>query len=163
MGVSEKIGGTSSHHPAIERWDFPWKRPSSYWVPPILGNPHIYTSWAAPPGTPSIHRSSAPAHSSRCPPAARCLRAGAPEASCCGPVMWRLFYKHNLGVSMAMGAPQKWMVYEGKSHLEMDDDWGYPYFRKRPNKYRYNCHKPRASELSTRWFSAVMWMLVCKP
>ena len=34
-----------------------------------------------------------------------------------------------------MGVPQQWMVYdvyEGKSHLEMDDDWGYTYFRKRP-------------------------------
>ena len=29
-----------------------------------------------------------------------------------------------------MGNPQLWMVYKGKSHLEMDDDWGYPYFRK---------------------------------
>ena len=27
----------------------------------------------------------------------------------------------------------KWMAYDGKSHLEMDDDWGYPYFRKPPN------------------------------
>ena len=28
------------------------------------------------------------------------------------------------------GHPRSWMVYKGKSHLEMDDDWGYPYFRK---------------------------------
>ena len=33
-----------------------------------------------------------------------------------------------MGVS-SMGNP-KWMVYNGKSHLEVDDDWGgYPYFR----------------------------------
>ena len=24
------------------------------------------------------------------------------------------------------------LVYKGKSHLEMDDDWGYPHFRKPP-------------------------------
>ena len=32
-----------------------------------------------------------------------------------------------------MGVPLKWMVYKGKSPSKMDDDWGYPYFRK-PNK-----------------------------
>ena len=31
-----------------------------------------------------------------------------------------------------MGIPQKWVVFKGKSHLEMDDDWGYPHFRKPP-------------------------------
>ena len=30
-----------------------------------------------------------------------------------------------------LGTP-KWMVYKRKSHLEMDDDWGYLYFRKPP-------------------------------
>ena len=29
-----------------------------------------------------------------------------------------------------MGYPHSWMVYSGKSHLEVDDDWGYPYLRK---------------------------------
>ena len=24
------------------------------------------------------------------------------------------------------GATPRWMVYKGKYHLEMDDDWGYP-------------------------------------
>ena len=28
------------------------------------------------------------------------------------------------------GGSPKWFVCKGKSHLEMDDDWGYPYFRK---------------------------------
>ena len=32
-----------------------------------------------------------------------------------------------------LGLPQKWMVYKGKSQSKMDDDWGYPYFRKPPN------------------------------
>ena len=27
---------------------------------------------------------------------------------------------------------QRWMVYKGKSQSKMDDDWGYPYFRKHP-------------------------------
>ena len=26
-----------------------------------------------------------------------------------------------------MEVPKKWMFYNGTSHLEMDDDWGYPY------------------------------------
>ena len=34
----------------------------------------------------------------------------------------------DMGVSIN-GGSTKWMVYKGKSHLEMDD-WGYPYFRK---------------------------------
>ena len=25
-----------------------------------------------------------------------------------------------------MGGTPKWLVYNGTSHLEMDDDWGYP-------------------------------------
>ena len=30
------------------------------------------------------------------------------------------------------GYRNSWLVYNGKSHLEMDDDWGYPYCRKSP-------------------------------
>ena len=30
------------------------------------------------------------------------------------------------------GGSPIWMVYKGKSQLEMDDNWGYPYFRKPP-------------------------------
>ena len=26
-----------------------------------------------------------------------------------------------------MGVPPNWMGFDRKSHLEMDDDWGYPY------------------------------------
>ena len=40
----------------------------------------------------------------------------------------------NMEVSINGGTPQ-WMVYNGKSHLEMDDDWGYSLFRKPP----YHC------------------------
>ena len=29
-----------------------------------------------------------------------------------------------------MGYPHSWMVYNGNSQLEVDDDWGFPYFRK---------------------------------
>ena len=36
-----------------------------------------------------------------------------------------------MGVSIVMGVPQaRWLVDKGKSHLEMDDDWGYPHNRK---------------------------------
>ena len=34
-----------------------------------------------------------------------------------------------------MGAPQNVQFFEGKSHLEMDENWGYPYFRKPPCVY----------------------------
>ena len=34
--------------------------------------------------------------------------------------------------SMAMGVSKMVGLYKGKSHLEIDDDWGYPYFRKPP-------------------------------
>ena len=49
--------------------------------------------------------------------------------------------------SISRGYPNSWMVYKGKSHLEMDDDWGYPYLRKPP---------PGASEgnlASTTWWA----------
>ena len=39
---------------------------------------------------------------------------------------------NHMGISIN-GAIQKcWfmIIYNGKSHLQMDDDWGYPYFRK---------------------------------
>ena len=29
-----------------------------------------------------------------------------------------------------MGYPHSWMVYNGKSHLEVDEDWWYSHFRK---------------------------------
>ena len=38
-----------------------------------------------------------------------------------------------MGVSINGGTPQKMDgLVQGKSHLEMDDDWGYPYSRKPP-------------------------------
>ena len=37
-----------------------------------------------------------------------------------------------------MGYPNSWMVYKGKSHLQMIDDWGYPHVTKPP--YRELCH-----------------------
>ena len=36
-----------------------------------------------------------------------------------------------MGVSIN-GDTQKWLIYKEQSHLEMDDDWGYPYSRKPP-------------------------------
>jgi len=30
------------------------------------------------------------------------------------------------------GCTPEWVVYNGKSQAEMDDDWGYPHFRKPP-------------------------------
>ena len=49
---------------------------------------------------------------------------------------WRT---EDLGKPMAKswGIPQKWMVYKGKPHLEMNDDWGYPHLWKHPGIPRY--------------------------
>ena len=35
------------------------------------------------------------------------------------------------------GYPHSWMVYKGKSHLQMDDDWGYPHDSGNP---KYGCY-----------------------
>ena len=37
-------------------------------------------------------------------------------------------------IGVSWGDPQNGWCMKGKSHLEMDDDWGYPYFRKPPYK-----------------------------
>jgi hypothetical protein len=37
----------------------------------------------------------------------------------------------DMGVSIVMVVPPaRWMVYYGKYLLSMDENWGYPYFRK---------------------------------
>ena len=41
------------------------------------------------------------------------------------------------------GTPHSWMVYYGKSQLEVDDDWGYPYFRKPPHGFQPKWHTQR--------------------
>ena len=38
-----------------------------------------------------------------------------------------LLIYYSFGGFQSMGVPQKWLVYQGNSHLEMDDDWGYPH------------------------------------
>ena len=45
-------------------------------------------------------------------------------------------------VSIVMGVPPKSMVYNRKSHLEMDDDWGYPHDYGKP-PYTYILHHPQ--------------------
>ena len=42
------------------------------------------------------------------------------------------------GVSTKGGYPQMVGLFQGKSDLEMDDDWGYPYFGKPPYAVRQN-------------------------
>ena len=39
-------------------------------------------------------------------------------------------------VSVNGGTPDSWLVYKEKSHLEMDDDWRYPHFRKPPDNVK---------------------------
>ena len=43
----------------------------------------------------------------------------------------------DMGVSIVIGVPNSWMVYKGKSHLEKEKDYGYPYFRKSPYMYYF--------------------------
>ena len=33
----------------------------------------------------------------------------------------------HMGVSIAMGIPNSWMVYKGTSQSKTDENWGYPY------------------------------------
>ena len=40
--------------------------------------------------------------------------------------------EHIMEVSINGGTPKERIVYKGKSHLEMDDEWGYPYLWKPP-------------------------------
>ena len=42
-----------------------------------------------------------------------------------------------MGVSMAMGVPNRWMVYNGQNPVEMDDDWGIPMTSRQPQSI---CH-----------------------
>ena len=42
-------------------------------------------------------------------------------------------WESHLGVSMAMGVPQKWMVFVRENLTKMDDDWGCSHFRKPPS------------------------------
>ena len=40
----------------------------------------------------------------------------------------------DMGVSIAMGYPNGWIVFFlGNTQSKMDDDWGYPYLRKPPS------------------------------
>ena len=41
-----------------------------------------------------------------------------------------------MGVYQNGGSPNSWMVYFMEHPTKMDDDWGYPYFRKPPYVFR---------------------------
>ena len=57
------------------------------------------------------------------------------EWSCCGR------NGGEMGVS-----PYFWMVYNRKSQLQVDDDWGYPYLRKPPNRSNMGRKHERSAE-----------------
>ena len=62
-----------------------------------------------------------------------------------------ILYSHNHtnGGFHKWGIPNSWMVYKGKSHLKMDDDWGYPNFRKPPSlNISRPCSFPVSQDLS---------------
>ena len=42
-------------------------------------------------------------------------------------------------------------LFHGKPHLEMDDDWGYPYFRKPPNHHKSTRNKCVSSPISVEF------------
>ena len=45
------------------------------------------------------------------------------------------------GISIIMGVPFKIDgLFHGKSHLEMDENWGYPYLRKPQMMKHVHCH-----------------------
>ena len=43
------------------------------------------------------------------------------------------------------GGTPKWLVYDGKSHENLDDDWGYLYSRKAPKDFRLGSCKAQIS------------------
>ena len=48
-----------------------------------------------------------------------------------GLIQWPTHYHWKMGVSIVMGVSRSW------NPMKMDDDWGYPYFRKPTNGYRW--------------------------
>ena len=54
-------------------------------------------------------------------------------------------------VSIAMGVPNSWLVYQGKSQSTMDDDWGYPHLWKPPYVF--------IRAISARQWSPNMWIV----
>ena len=62
----------------------------------------------------------------------------------------------DMGVSVNGGIP-KWMVYKGKSHLEMDKNWGYPSFRKPPYVYYHkNGNSQYMLSMMSHFFIAIL-------
>ena len=53
---------------------------------------------------------------------ARSVTKPAPRAQVTGRRLQRCHW-----VSKVIGVPRHWMVFNGKSDLEMDDNWGYPH------------------------------------
>ena len=58
---------------------------------------------------------------------------------------------HDLGVSIVMGVSKKMVgLFHLKSPLQMDDDWGYAYFRKPPKKAKTVNTVPCGTHLNLR-------------
>ena len=59
----------------------------------------------------------------------------------CGRVMAVIVLHYKLGFPARHGGTPKWMVDKGKPKHKLDNDWGYPYFRKPPNILWLYCDK----------------------
>ena len=98
------------------------------------------------------------------PPAIRWPRTTGATASNAGPcnvprawsrriiVRWSVFSRTRQGFHR--GTPNSWMVYVMENAVEMDENWGYPYFGKPPYIYIYNI----CIELLS--FSESFWVLL---
>ena len=65
-------------------------------------------------------------------------------------------------VSIVMGVPQELDgLFHGKSHLEMDENWGYPCFKKTPNDetWAFPCAYGGGSRSITINFSGIKFKL----
>ena len=50
-----------------------------------------------------------------------------------------------------MGVPPNWMGFNRKSHLEMDDDWGYPYDETETTIYLLKDGDPPSEKKKVLW------------
>ena len=45
--------------------------------------------------------------------------------------------KYNWGFPKSWGYPNSWMVFVRENPIEMDENWGYPHFRKPPTHFKF--------------------------
>jgi hypothetical protein len=58
--------------------------------------------------------------------------------------------------------PHSWMIYNGKSYSKMDENWGYPYFRKPPSN-GYSRQNPMKFDVLSRYFPMIISIYIYSP